>query len=108
MNESTHRSSAYSEWARLLDAAGVPCAPINTVDEALASAQAVARGMVTGLDHPTVGRLRTIGSPLKLSGTPTRIRTAPPVLGRHTDEVLAETGYSPAEIAALHAAGAVP
>lgn len=103
--ELSRRSS--SDWAQLLDAAGVPCSPISTVDEALASPQAAAREMVTELDHPTVGRLRTIGSPLKLSGTPTRIRTAPPVLGQHTDEVLAETGYSPAEIAELHATGAV-
>jgi formyl-CoA transferase/CoA:oxalate CoA-transferase len=96
-----------SEWARLLDTAGVPCAPISTVDQALASPQAVARDMVTELDHPTAGRLRTVGSPLKLSDTPTRVRTAPPVLGQHTDEVLAEAGYSPAEIAELHDAGAV-
>ncbi|WP_329142584.1 CoA transferase [Streptomyces sp. NBC_01456] len=96
-----------AEWAQLLEAAGVPCAPINTVEEALTSPQATARDMVTALDHSTAGRLRTVGSPLKLSGTPTRIRTAPPVLGQHTDEVLTETGYSPAEIAELHAAGAV-
>lgn len=99
------RTSA--EWAELLDTAGVPCAPINTVDEALSSPQALARDMVAELQHPTAGLLRTVGSPLKLSDTPTRIRTAPPVLGQHTDEVLAETGYSPAEIAELHAAGAV-
>lgn len=96
-----------SRWAQLLDAAGVPCAPISTADEALTSPQAVARDMVIELDHPTAGRLRTVGSPLKLSGTPTRIRTAPPVLGQHTDEVLGETGYTPAEITELHASGAV-
>jgi formyl-CoA transferase/CoA:oxalate CoA-transferase len=96
-----------AEWAELLDAAGVPCAPISTVEEALTSPQATAREMVVELDHPTVGRLRTVGSPLKLSGTPAHIHSAPPVLGQHTDEVLAQTGYSPDEIAELRAAGAV-
>ncbi|MBO4253311.1 CaiB/BaiF CoA transferase family protein [Streptomyces griseorubiginosus] len=96
-----------AEWSALLDAAGVPCAPIATVEEALTSPQAQARDMVVELDHPTLGRLRTVGSPLKLGQTPTRLHSAPPLLGQHTDEVLAETGYSPEEIADLHAAGAV-
>jgi formyl-CoA transferase/CoA:oxalate CoA-transferase len=95
------------EWAKLLEEAGVPCAPIATVAEALDSPQAAARGMVAELEHPTVGRLRTVGSPLRLSDTPVALRTAPPVLGQHTDEVLAETGYTAAQIAALHAAEAV-
>jgi formyl-CoA transferase/CoA:oxalate CoA-transferase len=63
--------------------------------------------MVVELDHPTVGRLRTVGSPLKLGHTPARFRSAPPLLGQHTDEVLAEAGYAPQEIAELHATGAV-
>ncbi|MFD7133802.1 CaiB/BaiF CoA transferase family protein [Streptomyces sp. NPDC059894] len=95
------------EWAKLLEAAGVPCAPIATVAEALAGPQAGARSMVAELDHPTLGRLRTVGSPLKLSDTPVHLRTAAPLLGQHTDDVLAENGYAPAEIAALRAAGAV-
>ncbi|MBL1093984.1 MULTISPECIES: CaiB/BaiF CoA transferase family protein [Streptomyces] len=96
-----------TEWAQLLDEAGIPCAPITNVAQALASPQASARDMVTEIHHPTAGRLRTLASPLKLSDTPARIRTAPPLLGQHTDEVLTETGYSPADIAALHASGAV-
>ncbi|MEU9246226.1 CoA transferase [Streptomyces sp. NPDC048385] len=96
-----------AEWAELLDTAGVPCAPIATVGDALTSPQAEARGMVVELDHPTVGPMRAVGSPLKLGRTPARVRTAPPLLGQHTDEVLAEAGYSPQEIAELHATGAV-
>lgn len=74
-----------AEWAARLDAAGVPCAPIATVEEALTSAQAEARDMVVELDHPTVGRLRTVGSPLKLGHTPARFRSAPPLTGRLVD-----------------------
>ncbi|MDH6214179.1 CaiB/BaiF CoA transferase family protein [Streptomyces pseudovenezuelae] len=96
-----------AQWAEALNSAGVPCAPISTVEEALTSEQAVARAMVQELHHPTAGQLRTVASPLKLSGTPASIRTAPPLLGQHTDEVLAESGYSAAEIAELHTAGAV-
>ncbi|WBO61815.1 CaiB/BaiF CoA transferase family protein [Streptomyces camelliae] len=96
-----------AEWAALLDAAGVPCAPIATVADALSSPQARARNMVVELDHPTAGRLRTVGSPLKLGHTPARFHSAPPLLGQHTDEVLAEAGYTPQETADLHTAGAV-
>ncbi|MFJ9900681.1 CaiB/BaiF CoA transferase family protein [Streptomyces sp. NPDC091280] len=96
-----------TEWAEALDTAGVPCAPISTVEQALTSPQAVAREMVSVLDHPTAGELRTIGSPLKFSASPVHIRTAPPLLGQHTDDVLAETGYSAREIEELRATGAV-
>lgn len=98
---------ASTEWAEALDAAGVPCAPISTVEQALTSPQAVAREMVSVLRHPTAGELRTVGSPLKLSASPVQIRTAPPLLGQHTDDVLAETGYSVREIEELRATGAV-
>ncbi|MFD5538473.1 CaiB/BaiF CoA transferase family protein, partial [Streptomyces sp. NPDC127079] len=105
--ESALAGRGSAEWAERLDAAGVPCAPIATVEEALTSPQAKARDMVVELDHPTVGKLRTLGSPLKLGNTPTRFRSAPPLIGQHTDEVLAEAGYTPEQIADLHAAGAV-
>lgn len=94
-------------WSGLLEEAGVPCAPISSVADALTSPQAVARGMVHELDHPTAGRVRTVASPLRLSGTPIRIHSAPPTLGQHTDEILTETGYNQAAIARLRAAGAV-
>ncbi|WP_030902799.1 CaiB/BaiF CoA transferase family protein [Streptomyces sp. NRRL F-5126] len=96
-----------AHWAAELDAAGVPCAPIATVAEALEGEQARARGMVAEIDHPTAGRLRTLGSPLKLSATPPAVRTPPPTLGQHTEQVLAELGYAGPEIADLRACGAV-
>jgi formyl-CoA transferase/CoA:oxalate CoA-transferase len=105
--EASLRERSREDWAKLLKAVGVPCAPIATVAEALESPQATARGMVAELRHPTVGRLRTVGSPLKLSSTPVSLRSPAPLLGQHTDEVLAETGYSTEQITELRAAGAV-
>lgn len=95
------------EWLELLRGAGVPCAPINTVDLALGDPQVLARGMVVEVDHPRAGRLKLPGPPYKLSETPATIRSAPPLLGQHTEEILAELGYSPAEIHNLRQIGAV-
>jgi formyl-CoA transferase/CoA:oxalate CoA-transferase len=96
-----------AEWAELLDAAGVPSGPINTVDAALAHPQVVARDMVAEVDHPVAGPLKVLGSPVKMSEQPPSVRTAPPTLGQHTDEVLASLGFDAAEIAALRAGGVV-
>jgi formyl-CoA transferase/CoA:oxalate CoA-transferase len=66
-----------------------------------------ARGFVVEQEHPTLGALQLLASPLHLSDTPTTYRRPPPLLGEHTDEVLAELGYSQAEIGELHVRGAV-
>jgi crotonobetainyl-CoA:carnitine CoA-transferase CaiB-like acyl-CoA transferase len=63
--------------------------------------------MIAEVDHPTVGRTRVIGSPLKLSGTPSSVRTAPPTLGQHTEAVLTELGYDRAAIANLRATAVI-
>lgn len=96
-----------TEWAELLDAAGVPAGPINTVDAALAHPQVLARDMIAEVDHPVAGPLKVLGSPVKLSERPTTIRTAPPTLGQHTDEVLGSLGIGADEVAALRAEGVV-
>jgi crotonobetainyl-CoA:carnitine CoA-transferase CaiB-like acyl-CoA transferase len=90
-----------------LDAAGVPCGPINSIADMAADPQALAREMVVELEHPRAGRTRALGLPLKLSHTPGRVSRPAPTFGQHTREVLAEFGFSPAEIDALYASNAV-
>jgi len=96
-----------AEWTDLLNAAGVPAGPVNTVPAALEQAQVAARGMVVEIDHPVAGRLRTLGSPIKLSAQPASVRLPPPVLGQHTDEILAEAGYSAGQITELREQGVI-
>lgn len=91
------------EWLARLRAADIPCGPINEVDEALADPQIIARGMIVEQIHPAVGPVRSLGNPVHLSDTPVSYRLPPPALGQHTDEVLADLGYSAEAIAALRA-----
>ncbi|HEV8280813.1 MAG TPA: CoA transferase [Candidatus Limnocylindrales bacterium] len=94
-------------WGTALDAADVPWGAIADVATAFASREAAALNMTVEVDHPAFGALRQVGIPLKFSSTPGSIRSAPPLLGEHTDEVLAEIGYGAAEVAALRERGAV-
>jgi len=96
-----------AEWTDLLNAAGVPAGPVNTVPAALGQPQVAARDMVVELEHPVAGLLRMLGTPLKLSAQPASIRRPPPVLGQHTDEILAEAGYPAGRIAELRDAGVI-
>jgi len=93
------------DWLTALDEAEVPCGPIRDIVEAFAAPQARARGMTVEVEHPAFGVLRQVGIPLTFSRTPGSIRTAPPLLGEHTRELLRELGYDDAAIDQLAADG---
>jgi formyl-CoA transferase/CoA:oxalate CoA-transferase len=95
------------EWSEVLSEAAVPAGRINTVDQALAHPQVVAREMVAETEHATAGTVRTIASPVKLSASPPQVRTAPPQHGQHTDDVLTALGVDTARIAELRSRGAL-
>ena len=94
-------------WLALLESNDIPCGPINNYAEVFADPHIVAREMILETDHPVLGRLKTLGSPIKLSATPPNPRRRAPLLGEHTDEVLAQMGFSSTEIQALRQLGAI-
>lgn len=102
------RTKTVREWIELMEKAGVPCGPINTIDQVVSDPQVKARGMITDIHHPGVGTIRLPGSPLRLSGTPSRVDRPAPGLGEHTADVLkAWLGYDEETIDALKQQGVV-
>jgi len=97
------RTKTCAEWIEILNAAGVANGEVRNIGQMLNDPQLEARDMIQTMMHPTVGATRVIGAPIKLSDTPASLRTPPPVLGQHTDAVLAEIGYDEATIASLRA-----
>ena len=93
------------DWIARLEAANVPCGPINRVDQVFADPQALARGFKVSMTHKAAGPIDLVASPLRLSRTPPEYRNAPPVLGEHTHEVLTEIlGLNASDIASLESA----
>jgi crotonobetainyl-CoA:carnitine CoA-transferase CaiB-like acyl-CoA transferase len=102
------RARPLAFWLEALDAAGVPCGPINDIAQALADPQVAARGLRVDLPHPLAGSVPLVANPIQLSATPAQVRRAPPLLGEHTEEVLLERlGMTDADVARLRRAGAL-
>lgn len=101
------RQRRRNELLAALDAAKVPCGPINNLDEVFQDPQVQARDMTWTAAHPLAPALPLVASPMKLSATPARLRRPPPLLGQHSEEVLRELGLDAAEVAALRARGVI-
>jgi formyl-CoA transferase len=89
LEKMTHKKPK-GEWIRLLEEAKVPCGPINDFKEVFENEQVISRNVLLNVPHPTVGNMKLVASPMKLSKTPTEVRMAPPTLGQHTQEILHE------------------
>ncbi|RYF79231.1 MAG: CoA transferase [Comamonadaceae bacterium] len=106
--EALTRTRSTADWITLLEDKAVPCGPINDIGQAFDDAQVKARGLATTLPRDAgdgIAQITGVASPLRLTATPPVLRRAPPALGQHTEEVLAELGLSNAEVQALRAKG---
>ena len=104
--EKSFAARSSEDWAEALLAAGVPAAPIYDYEQALQSEQASARDMVMEIDHPVEGTIKALGFPVKMSATPQEVRHPPPLLGQHTEAILAELGFDSEKIRVLRGQGA--
>jgi crotonobetainyl-CoA:carnitine CoA-transferase CaiB-like acyl-CoA transferase len=96
------------EWIMDLETVGVPCGPINNLEQVFADPHVKARQIHQKLEHPSMGTVSSVASPIRLSETPVQYRMAPPLLGEHTHEVLCDLlGMSEQEVSALQQAGVV-
>jgi len=97
-----------AEWLRDMEKAGIPCGPINAVDQVVGDPQVKAREMIVEVEHQTGGKVRMAGIPIKLSSTPGGIQGSAPLLGEHTEKVLTQLlGYSSEEVGQLRQEGIV-
>ena len=105
--EPLFRAQSTDDLMGAFEEVGVPAGPVLDVEEMTEDPQAIARDMVPEVDHARLGKVRTLGSPIKFEKSPTNLRRGAPILGQHTAEVLGEIGYTPARIDALAAEGAI-
>ena len=99
--ESVTRDHPKRFWLEVFEARDIPCGPINSYADVFADAHIVDREMVVDVEHPTLGAMRALGSPIKMSDTPPSVRRRAPRLGEHTEEVLLEAGLPQATVADL-------
>jgi crotonobetainyl-CoA:carnitine CoA-transferase CaiB-like acyl-CoA transferase len=95
------RTKPAAHWLAALEEKGVPCGPVHDMLQALADPQTLAREMVVEVPHTTLGRVKTVGLPVKFSGTPGKVRKGAPLYGEDTRAVLREHGFDAQEIEAL-------
>ena len=95
------------EWVAILEAAEVPVGQVRDMAEVFDDPQVQALGMLATVEHPTIGELRQTGIPWRMSGAASAIERPPPLLGEHSDEILAELGYDPADVEALRDDGVI-
>jgi formyl-CoA transferase len=100
-----YATNTTDHWIKRLEAQDILCAPVRTMEQALADEQTAVNQMILEMDHPVAGVVKALAGPIKLSSSPFEVRHAPPRLGEHNAEVLAEHGYSAEQIKALVAAG---
>jgi crotonobetainyl-CoA:carnitine CoA-transferase CaiB-like acyl-CoA transferase len=96
-----------SDWLNELEKAGIPCSPINNLEQVFSMPFVKERRMLVEMDHPTIGTFPLVGSPLKMSETPVEYQLPPPLKGEHTRQLLASIGYGEEQIRALFSRGAV-
>ncbi|HUY27844.1 MAG TPA: CaiB/BaiF CoA-transferase family protein [Candidatus Binataceae bacterium] len=97
------RTRTSEHWVSVLNEAGVPCGPINTIDQVFADPQVRHLGIAQPVEHPRLGRLELVGQPVRLSRTDSALKTASPEAGQHSEEILRELGYDDRAIAELRA-----
>ncbi|MCX7779482.1 MAG: CoA transferase [Negativicutes bacterium] len=98
------RHKTVQAWIDKLEDAGIPCAPINTIDKVISDPQVNYRNMIVETDHPVAGKIKMAGVPVKMSATPGSVDTPAPLLGQHTEEILQELlGMTAEQVAALKA-----
>jgi len=95
------------EWLKMLIDARLPCAPVNTLDKVVRDKHVLYRRMLVEIDHPTAGKIKVTGIPVKLSESPGDIRSPPPLLGQHNQEILRELGYTNRDIKNLSEQGVI-
>src|SRR3984957_8087268 len=101
------RAPPAAHWLAALEEVGVPCGPVNDMLQALVDPQTIAREMVVEVEHASLGKVKTVGLPIKFSATPGKVRSGAPRYGEHTGAVLREYGFGADEIAALLQEGAI-